>query len=410
MRARALAGVARSAAWIAAIQAVNFLVPLAALPFLVRGLGVGQFSLYAVLMACAACLAIFADFSFNVTGPIRAGRARAEGRLAALLLDATLLKAALVVPAGAVFLLAAMAVAGAGPLDAALALGHGVLLTMTPRWLVYGLGRLGPFALLSAGSRLAWLGVVAWQVREPGDLTLVLAASALAQGATMAGSFVLVWPGGGGARPGLRGPARMLGEDLGQFGAILAASGARELNLLMLSAFAPAPDVASYALADRMRLLMVGLVAPVTQAIYLAIVGGNGRETGFRGPASLLVLVASAAGGALVFALAGPVVQVLGGGEVPGAVPVLRVLCLLPFLSGLTAILGTNTLLVEGRADAYAATQTAVALLGMPLTVLAIVRGGAVGAAWAAVAQEAALALLYALALRRSGLLARVLR
>ena len=33
-----------------------------------------------------------------------------------------------------------------------------------------------------------------------------------------------------------------------------------------------------------------------------------------------------------------------------------------------------------------------------------------VGAAWSAVAQEAALALCYALALRRSGLMARVLR
>ena len=51
--ARRLLGVARSAAWIAAIQAVNFLVPLAALPFIVRGLGVEQFSVYAVLMACA---------------------------------------------------------------------------------------------------------------------------------------------------------------------------------------------------------------------------------------------------------------------------------------------------------------------------------------------------------------------
>ena len=66
--------------------------------------------------------------------------------------------------------------------------------------------------------------------------------------------------------------------------------------------------------------------------------------------------------------------------------PVLRVLCLLPFLTGLTAILGANTLLAEGRGDAYAASQMRVALLGMPLTVLAIAQAGPVGAAWAAVA------------------------
>jgi O-antigen/teichoic acid export membrane protein len=201
----------------------------------------------------------------------------------------------------------------------------------------------------------------------------------------------------------------MFGADAGQFAAILAASGGRELNLVLLSAFVAAPEVASYALADRVRVLMVGLVAPVTQALYLAIVGGE-REAGFRGPASLLVLLASAGGGALVFLLAGPVVLALGGEDLMGAVPVLRVLCLLPFLTGLTAILGTNTLLAEGRGDVYAASQMLVALLGVPLTVLAIAHAGPVGAAWAAVVLEGTLAVLYAVALRRWGLLARVLR
>ena len=85
-------------------------------------------------------------------------------------------------------------------------------------------------------------------------------------------------------------------------------------------------------------------------------------------------------------------------------------LCLLPFLTGLTAILGANTLLAEGRGDAYAASQIAVALLGLPLAAMAIVQGGAVGGAWAAVVTEAGLALGYGLALRRTGLMARVLR
>ncbi|HET9068716.1 MAG TPA: hypothetical protein VFN28_08720, partial [Amaricoccus sp.] len=175
------------------------------------------------------------------------------------------------------------------------------------------------------------------------------------------------------------------------------------------AALAAAPEVASYALADRVRVLMVGLVAPVTQALYLAIVEGAGVAA-FRGPASLLVLLAAGLGGAIVFALAGPIVLALGAGELPGAVPVLRILCLLPFLTGLTAILGPNTLLAEGRGRAFAASQVAVALVGVPLAVVAIAAGGAIGAAWAAVLVEAALAAAYALALRRAGLLGRVLR
>ena len=142
--------------------------------------------------------------------------------------------------------------------------------------------------------------------------------------------------------------------------------------------------------------------------LFSHVAGGTAR--GIRGPASLVVLVAAASGGALVFALAGPIVLALGGGELPGAVAVLRVLCLLPFLTGLTAILGANTLLAEGRGDVYAASQIAVALLGLPLAALAIMQGGAVGAAWAAVVTEAGLALGYGLALRRAGLMARVLR
>ena len=312
----------------------------------------------------------------------------------------SLLKAGLLLPGSVVFLL----VAGWGP-EAGLALGHALCLALTPRWLVYSLGRLRAFALLSGASRLAWLLAVAAGASD--DLLWLLAVSAAAQAATMAGAFALVRPAGP-AGLSLRRPARILAEDLGQFAAILAGAGGRELNLLVLSALAAAPEVAGYALADRVRVLMVGLVAPVTQALYLAIVGGSAREV--RGPASLIVLLAAAGGGAVVFALAGPIVQALGGGALPGAVPVLRILCLLPFLTGLTAILGANTLLAEGRGDAYAASQIAVALLGMPLAVLAIAGGGAVGAAWAAVAMEAGLALGYGLALRRSGLMARVLR
>lgn len=396
-----LLGVARSAAWIAAIQAVNFLVPLAAVPFILGGLGVEGFSRYAVLMACTGFFVVFADFSFNVTGPIRARAALAEGRLGGLLGDSLLLKAGLMLPASVAFL----AVAGTGA-DGVLALAHAAALALTPRWLVYSLGRLGAFALLSAASRLGWLAVVV--AGAAGDLAWLLAASALAQAVTMAGCFALV-----GCRPGrfgARGPVRILREDIGQFGAILAAGGGRELTVLILAALAAPAEVAGYALADRVRVLMVGLVAPVTQALFLAIVEGGGRESGFRGPASLLVLVAAAGGGALVFAAAGPVVAALGGAELPQAVAALRVLCLLPFLTGLTAILGTNTLLAEGRGGAYAASQIVVALLGLPLAALAIAGGGAVGAAWAAVATEAALAAGFALALRRAGLTARVLR
>ena len=99
-----LLGVARSAGWIAGIQAVNFLVPLAAVPFILRGLGVEGFSRYAVLMACAAVFVIFADFSFNVTGPLRARAAGAEGRLGGLLVDSLVLKGGLMLPASVVFL------------------------------------------------------------------------------------------------------------------------------------------------------------------------------------------------------------------------------------------------------------------------------------------------------------------
>ena len=42
---------------------------------------------------------------------------------------------------------------------------------------------------------------------------------------------------------------------------------------MILSALVAAPEVAGYALADRVRVLMVGLVAPVTQALYCATSG-----------------------------------------------------------------------------------------------------------------------------------------
>ena len=149
---------------------------------------------YAVLMACAAVFVIFADFSFNVTGPLRvAGRggggaargapcrlAGAEGRADRCRRRRSSWRWW----------------RAAGP-EAALALAYALALTLTPRWLVYSLGRL-------RGVRAALGGEPAGVARggglagaRPGDLLWLLAVSVAAQAVTT----------GGGVRPRLAGGA-----------------------------------------------------------------------------------------------------------------------------------------------------------------------------------------------------------
>lgn len=410
---RRLAPVFNDALAITLIQAVNFLVPLAALPFLTRGLGVVQFGLYAAILNYSAYVVLLADYSFNMNGPLRVRSAQAGRSVLNLLLDSTLLKLALLVPGLAAFLLAAILVAGMPVDEALMAAALPAVTTLTPRWAVYGLGHLYRFFGLSLLVRLTWLGLVVWLVRSPADLLMLLGLSIVAQAVVGLCCFRLLWPEGEEAwQVDWRRPLRMFREDAALFGSTSAATAAKELNVLLLSAAQGVAVVSLYAVADRMRLALLGLSAPLTQALFLFVVRSKqmGSELdSVRTLAGGIVVLLVAAGCLAVFALAEPIVLVLAGPEFREAAGVLRLLCLVPPVATLNALIGLNTLVAEGYQADYARGQLWVALLSAPLALLLVFGLGLPGAALSALGMELLTTGFCLSAILRRGLLRKLI-
>jgi polysaccharide transporter, PST family len=398
---------------IAGVQAINFAVPLIALPFISRALGLESFGQYAVLLAYGNYVILFGDFSFNVNGPLRVHDALPQGRLAALVRESTLLKVILLVPAALAFVAATIAL-GTIPLNVALsALVLPVATVLTPRWIAYSLGKLKSFAAVLAICRVGWLAIVVFCVRTSDDLILLLLLSGLAQIVICALTYSLVKePEAGRKSSASAGASQIFLEDWKQFIALLASSSLRELGIIFLSTYRMHSSVAIYAVADRVRVLMLGLVAPLTQSIFLftarSAAGGPERDYILRRNASIIVILIASLGSGATFFLADRIIRILAGVQFAGSAEILRILCAIPVLNAVNSILGTNMLLAEGEQKSYASCQLLTALISAPCIAALIYIYGAVGAAAGAVLSELILAALFLFMLRRHGLISKI--
>lgn len=412
-----LTNIFRRAFSIAGIQAINIITPLLALPFIARALGIDLFGIYALLLAYGNTLILFSDYTFNVTGPLNVNKSLSEQRLYKYILESLKTKTALWLPASVAYIALSTFAGKADVTDAILGLILASTVTYTPRWIVYSLNRLFTFAVITAICRIAWLIAVIFLVKDAEDLPLVLYLSIAAQAGILLGSYTVIrpyWRNDRQDHPHTR--ASILPENM-QFVALLARSSASEFNMMALPILSSITQVALFAVSDRVRMLMLGLVAPVTQALFLFTVQNQNkteqdanRQDGANAKffAIIIIVFTSSIGSVGVFLLADQIVAFLGGAEFQEASSVLRVLCALPPITAISAILGTNTLLVHGHGKVYANCQLTAATLCLPAAALLIYTYGAHGAAVSVVACEALLATLYLLQIFRNNLFEKV--
>jgi polysaccharide transporter, PST family len=398
---------------IVGIQAINFLTPMLILPFISRAFGVHEFGLYATLLSYGNYVILVADYAFNNKGPLRVHGAVRDKRLANLLVNSTILKLFLLIPVIIAFVIISAIVAKADLPTIVCAILIPITTTLTPRWVIYSLGKLYSFAVISAVSRFSWMILMIILVRSSDDLKLLLIATAISQAVILVLSFRQVWPKDEKtARVDFREIYAILREDMGQFVATISGSFLREINVLVLSVSTSVGVVSIYAVADRIRYLITGLSSPITQSIFLYIVrenakNGEANQT-VRAISSAVVVLFVFVGSALVFIFSDQIVMLFGGAGFTKASSILRILCFLPFFNTINSILGPNTLLAEGREKTYSHCQIIIGVIGVPLTVVMIYFLSAVGAAFATVILEVLLVVFYSFAILRYNLFRKV--
>lgn len=395
------------------LQLANMVLPLVTLPYLLRVLGPEQFGAYGLAQAVAAQGQVLADFGFNLSATQRV--AQCQGQISAISRLFWSVQAAKAVLALLVLGLMALGT-WLVPVLTAIAL---VVLGTTPsiiasvlfpQWLLQGVERMGFITLCSLLARLATLPLVFTVVKTPEDawLAALIAASAPLLAGLLACGLI--------ARQRLvhwHAPTRQSITDVLRDGwAIFTSTAAislyTSLTPVVLGLLTPMHAVGLFSAADRIRQACQAMVTPLSNAAFPRIGAVMAKDTG-EGLQLVRKLLAVQGSLTLLMSLglwifAPQIVAVLMGPAFAEAVIVLRVLAILPFLIGISNVLGIQTMLNMGLKSAFSRIVLASGLVNLALLALLAPRWEAPGAAWALVATESLVTAAMAWALHRSGL------
>jgi PST family polysaccharide transporter len=376
-------------------QALSLLVPLVTVPYLARTLRPTGWASVLVAQALGAWLVLLLEYGFDLSGTRAVSRARSEPHtMSEVIARVQGAKLVLVLAAAVIVLILYFALPtlrGDGRL-LAWTFGFAVFRGLNPLWYFQGVERVrAAVAVDSMTKACAALGVF-FLVRSPADGWRVLALQAtfaslslLILTWTMARDVPMFVPTLGASLSTLRGASGIFG--------MRAASGlVIQANTLLLSALTTAPAVAFFGGAERIVRASINLLQPLTQSFlprlsYLSIVDpAHGRRTTER----CLVAVGGlgALFGIVAFTTAPVLARVLLGPGYDGAIPVIRALSALPFLTAVDTVLCLFWAVPFGHERAVLLAVLTAGVLNILLAFLLVPRWGALGMAGAVVAAE----------------------
>jgi PST family polysaccharide transporter len=377
------------------LQVMNYAVPLATVPYLVRVLGPAHFG----LLAFAQALIVYFDLLTDYGSLLSATRAVAVHRHDSEALSHIFWRTAaarLALAFGCALALSALVLA-APPLRAAATLYAAAFLTVIgtaifPVWFFQGIEQMKYVTAAHSSARVLTIPALFLLVRHPDHYVR----AAAVQGAVPVLAGILVAPvlwrklRHGFHRPAVSEIAGVLREGWSAFVANSALVFNATATITVLGLVAGAAEVGYYSAADKVIRALSSLLNPVTQALYPHLNSLKTRSPHLTarlmrrsyvwiGLPALAVSVAT-------FAVAGPAGLALWGHGFLRSAAVLRCLSPLPFLLALVNLIGVQTLLVLGLDSLVSRTVFAAALFNVALTAWLSASYGALGAAAANVA------------------------
>jgi polysaccharide transporter, PST family len=367
---------------------LNYVIPAALLPYLVRVLGVEQYGLIAFAQSISQYFIIATDYGFNFS----ATRAIAQNRddrekISRIFWSVTAIKLGLAVAGAlvmAIFLLlvprlqAAMAVYTATYLSV---IGNAIF----PTWMFQGMERMSFISVITGVAKLAAAALVVIFVHNRNDT--VLAALLLSSGYFLAGILGTVFA--------LRHhvdrfmvPSRVdiytaLHEGRHLFLTTAAVSLYSNTNTFLVGLLGGNVQAGYFSLADKVIRAITGLFAPLIQAAYPRVVrlAVQSRDLALGLIRKILFWSACIAlpSGTALFFLAKPLALFVFGRSAAEVVPLLRWLSVFPLLAATTYIISTLMLIPFGFDKSQSRLLLGVGVLNVGTGFLLISWFGAIG-------------------------------
>jgi len=387
---------ATNASVLLAGQVLGMVAPLITVPYLARVLGPAGWGPVLMAQALANWLVMILEFAFDLSGTRAVARSRHEPDSTATVVQAVqsakVLLVLVTVPVALLVALWIPTLRASPPLIAAalcFAVGRG----LSPLWYFQGLERLRGAVAIDSSTRLAAALAVFWLVRTPEHGWRVVALQAVFSFVALAWLTMRLVREVALTMPSAAEGWRMIRKSSTVF-ACRASSGIYiQANVLIVGVIAPAA-VGFFGGAERIVRAAINLLQPFNQAFlprisYLHRSDPHAADRVVR--QGFLVMGGIGAAMSLTAVAGAPLlVRVLLGPAYGAAVPIVRLMAVLPLLVSINGVLGIFWAVPFGRERGFLSAILAAGATNLTLAALLVPRYGPAGMALAAVAAEIA--------------------
>ncbi len=395
------------------VQASNYLVPVIILPYLFRVLGDSRYGLVEFARAVSIYFLTLTDYGFSLSATREIAMNREDPAKVSEVFSAVMLLRCLLVVLSLVALGIIIVAVPRLRADWAvylLAFGTVIGQWLLPAWLFQGMERMKLVAITNVIARLLFIVLVFLFVRGPEDYLYVPAFQSLTVIGVGLISLIVafrVFP----IRfyiPPVAALVREFKNGWHIFVSRMATTLYTTSNIVILGLFAGNASVAYYAAGDKIARAVQGLQLPLSQAIFphIAKLASQSRQAAlaFISRVVWLVSILTLALSVGLFIAAPLIARVALGEKFAPGVPVIRILSFLPFIIGLSNILGVQVMVNFGLKRAMTRILTAAGFFNIILAVALVVPFQQIGISATALLTETLVTVWMFLVLRSHGI------
>ena len=395
VRELAREGLVQNALALWCVQGWRKTLPLVLLPFLARVLGPHGWGLLAVFQSFAVSVVLFIEFGFGLSATREVARSRDSKAQRAQLFAGVL---------GAQVLLGVCVWLSVGTMSLFVPLlrDNRLLLCLAmviafadgchPTWYFVGLERMRLVALLEISSKSFAAALILIFVRSHNDIWLALSLQGLASAVSIVIALSLVYRDIAFKLPS----PRLISKTLSAARPMFLIRSAQSLytmgNAFLLGMFAGPAVAAYFAGPEKISRALGGLFNPIRETLYprqSRLIHVSPHQAARLARLGLLITsIGGLAIGFAVFISAPLLIRTALGKEFAPAVPVLRALALLPFLTAVTQSVGMQWLLPLGRERLVGRIVLMAGLLNLTLASILVPKFAEIGMACAVIASE----------------------
>jgi O-antigen/teichoic acid export membrane protein len=397
---------------LAAVQAAEYLIPLIALPYLLRVLGPEEFGKIAFAQAFCMYFVALTEYGFNLTGTrLIAIHRHDKEATSRIFWEVQFVKAAFFLLSITSLLILIVAFAKLQNIAPVLLIGLLPVIgsVMYPLWLLQGLERMREAAGLMISARaLMLVGVFAF-VTNGKDMLLAAALQFAAVPVAGMMSWIMLIRSGQitWVRPTRVGLMASLREGWHTFVATAASTLYRSSNAVVLGLLSGPAAVTFYALAEKIVKAVQELNRPISQAVYprVSALAAQSKEAALPLLRKILFSIGglSMIASFTLFFAAGAIIRVIAGHGYEEAALALRFMAFIPLVGSINSVLGAQMMLPFGFSRAFSRFVVAAGIFNLAAIVPLVMWLTSRGAALSFFFSELLLMILMATFLHKQG-------